>query len=112
MTQPAPGAGKGAAKAAPLRAVAPAAAREEVEQGLFEVRKKIYPRAVTGWFATLRWAAVWLTQVIFYGLPWIAWNDRQAVLFDLAARKFYIFGLVFWPQDFIYLTLLLVTAAV
>jgi len=114
VTQPLPGTGaaKAAPAAAPLRAVASAAARDEVERGLFEVRKKIYPRAVTGWFATLRWAAVWLTQIIFYGLPWLAWNDRQAVLFDLAARKFYIFGLVFWPQDFIYLTLLLVTAAV
>jgi cytochrome c oxidase accessory protein FixG len=89
-----------------------ARAREEAESALFEVRRKIYPRAVSGWFATLRWAAVWFTQVIFYGLPWLAWNDRQAVLFDLAARKFYIFGLVFWPQDFIYLTLLLVAAAV
>ncbi|MGE0357442.1 MAG: cytochrome c oxidase accessory protein CcoG [Burkholderiales bacterium] len=72
----------------------------------------MYPRAVHGWFARLRWAAVWFTQVLFYGLPWVAWNDRQAVLFDLGARKFYIFGLVFWPQDFIYLTLLLVAAAV
>ena len=97
----------------PLKAVkASAAATDEVEKGLFEVRRKIYPRAVTGGFATLRWAAVWFTQVIFYGLPWLAWNDRQAVLFDLGARKFYIFGIVFWPQDFIYLTLLLVTAAV
>jgi cytochrome c oxidase accessory protein FixG len=94
----------------PLR-VAPAAG-DEAENALFEVRKKIYPRAVSGGFATLRWAAVWFTQVIFYGLPWVAWNDRQAVLFDLGARKFYIFGLVFWPQDFIYLTLLLVIAAV
>jgi cytochrome c oxidase accessory protein FixG len=94
----------------PLR-VAPAAG-DEAESALFEVRKKIYPRAVSGGFATLRWAAVWFTQVIFYGLPWVAWNDRQAVLFDLGARKFYIFGLVFWPQDFIYLTLLLVIAAV
>ncbi len=112
MTPPARDAGKGAAPAVPLRATASAAAREEQEHGLFEVRKKIYPRAVTGSFATWRWALVWFTQVIFYGLPWLAWNDRQAVLFDLAARKFYIFGLVFWPQDFIYLTLLLVTAAV
>jgi cytochrome c oxidase accessory protein FixG len=97
----------------PLKAaVSSAPAREEAENALFEVRKKIYPRAVSGWFATLRWAAVWFTQVIFYGLPWLSWNDRQAVLFDLAARKFYIFGLVFWPQDFIYLTLLLVAAAV
>ena len=89
-----------------------AGGRDEAEGALFEVRKKIYPRSVTGWFATWRWALVWFTQVVFYGLPWLAWNDRQAVLFDLAARKFYIFGLVFWPQDFIYLTLLLVIAAV
>ena len=114
MTKAAPEAPPGAdrASAAPLKAVASAAAREEVERGLFEVRKKIYPRSVTGWFATWRWALVWFTQVLFYGLPWVTWNDRQAVLFDLGARKFYILGLVFWPQDFIYLTLLLVTAAV
>ena len=34
------------------------------------------------------------TQLVFYGLPWLQWNGRQALLFDLAARKFYIFGLV------------------
>ena len=55
--------------------------------------------------------SVVLTQVIFYGLPWLQWNNRQAVLFDLAARKFYIFGWLFWPQDFIYLTVLLVISA-
>jgi cytochrome c oxidase accessory protein FixG len=48
---------------------------------------------------------------VFYGLPWLVWNDRQAVLFDLGARKFYIGGLVFWPQDVIYLTVLLLIAA-
>lgn len=89
----------------------PVAAPQPNDQGLFEVRKKIYPRAVTGWFATLRWSVVWLTQIAFYGVAWLPWNDRQAVLFDLVARKFYIFGLVFWPQDFIYLTLLLVICA-
>jgi cytochrome c oxidase accessory protein FixG len=104
-------AGAQGAPVVPLKGSA-GGARTEAESALFEVRRKVYPRAVTGWFATLRWAAVWFTQVIFYGLPWLAWNERQAVLFDLAARKFYVFGLVFWPQDFIYLTLLLVTAAV
>jgi cytochrome c oxidase accessory protein FixG len=82
----------------------------EVES-LYEVRRKIYPRAVSGWFARWRWSLVILTQVIFYGLPWLEWNARQAVLFDLAARKFYIFGLVLWPQDFIYLAVLLVVSA-
>ncbi|MFN8735949.1 MAG: cytochrome c oxidase accessory protein CcoG, partial [Betaproteobacteria bacterium] len=82
---------------------------------LYAKRKEIYPRARIGdrlgWFQRWRWAAVWLTQILFYGLPWLTWNDRQAVLFDLAARKFYVFGLVLWPQDVIYLTALLIIAA-
>ena len=82
-----------------------------MEQTLYAVRQKIYPRAVTGIFAKLRLSAVLFTQALFYGLCWLPWDGRQAVLFDLAARKFYIFGLVFYPQDFIYLTSLLVIAA-
>ena len=82
-----------------------------VEQSLYEVRQTIHPRAVSGVFAGWRWGMVWFTQLLYYGLPWMTWNDRQALLFDLGARKFYILGLVFWPQDFIYLTLLLVIAA-
>jgi cytochrome c oxidase accessory protein FixG len=88
-----------------------AVADGDEEVGLYEIRKKIYPRSVTGWFASWRLALVIGTQVVFYGLPWLYWNGRQAVLFDLAARKFYIFGLVFWPQDVIYLTVLLILSA-
>jgi cytochrome c oxidase accessory protein FixG len=84
---------------------------EIVEQPLYEARKEIYSRAVSGWFARWRWALVLATQLVFYGGPWLAWNGRQAVLFDLVARKFYIFGIVFWPQDFIYLTGLLIISA-
>ncbi|HTG97044.1 MAG TPA: cytochrome c oxidase accessory protein CcoG, partial [Burkholderiales bacterium] len=82
-----------------------------VEQSLFEVREKIYPRAVHGWFAAWRWALVWATQLIFYGGAWLTWNGRQALLFDIAHRKFYLFGLVFWPQDIIYLSVLLIVSA-
>jgi len=78
---------------------------------LYEKRKKIYPRAVSGRFAGWRWAVVALTQLVFYGLPWLQWNGRQAVLFDLAARRFYIGGFVLYPQDFIYLTALLLISA-
>jgi cytochrome c oxidase accessory protein FixG len=78
---------------------------------LYEKQQKIYPRAVSGWFAAWRWALVWATQLVFYGLPWLEWNARQAVLFDLAARRFYIFGMVLYPQDFIYLTALLLISA-
>ena len=78
---------------------------------LYEKQKKIYPRSVHGWFARWRWAMVWLTQLLFYGLPWLNWNGRQAVLFELTSRRFYIFDLVLYPQDFIYLTGLLVISA-
>jgi cytochrome c oxidase accessory protein FixG len=87
------------------------ATAESPNESLFEVRRKIYPRAVHGAFATARWSMVWITQLVFYGLPWLTWNGRPAVLFDLAARKFYVFGLVLWPQDFIYLTALLLMSA-
>ncbi|MBE0615247.1 MAG: cytochrome c oxidase accessory protein CcoG [Burkholderiales bacterium] len=82
-----------------------------VDQPLYEVRKEIYSRAVSGWFARWRWGLVFFTQLVYYGSPWMVWNGRQAVLFDLVARKFYIFGIVFWPQDFIYLTGFLVISA-
>ena len=78
---------------------------------LYQSQKKIYPRSVQGLFVKWRWAVVWLTQIVFYGLPWLQWNERQAVLFDLEARRFYIFNLVLYPQDFIYLTGLLVISA-
>lgn len=78
---------------------------------LYEAQKKIYPRSVRGWFAAWRWVLVWATQLLFYGLPWLEWNARQAVLFDLGARRFYIFGMVLYPQDFIYLTALLMLSA-
>jgi cytochrome c oxidase accessory protein FixG len=87
------------------------ASEEGLGQGLYESETKIYPRSVTGTFARWRWAFVWLTQIVFYGLPWLQWGQRQAVLFDLEARRFYIFGFVLYPQDFIYLTGLLVISA-
>jgi cytochrome c oxidase accessory protein FixG len=82
-----------------------------VETELYAADDKIYPRAVGGWFAAWRWLLVWATQIAFYGGAWLTWNGRQAVLFDIAHRKFYILGLVFWPQDIIYLALLLIISA-
>ncbi len=78
---------------------------------LYEAQKKIYPRSISGLFARWRWAMVFITQIVFYGLPWLEWGQRQMVLFDLGARRFYIFGLVLYPQDFIYLTGLLIISA-
>ncbi len=78
---------------------------------LYASDKKIYPRSVSGLFARWRWGMVWLTQLVFYGIPWLEWGQRQAVLFDLGTRRFYIFGLVLYPQDFIYLAGILVISA-
>jgi len=91
------------------------AAPREIVVSLYEKRHEIYPRARVGEhlgrFARWRWAFVWLTQLVFYGTPWLRWDGRQAVLFDVAQRKFYLFDLVLWPQDVIYLTALLVVSA-
>ena len=78
---------------------------------LYQKQPKVYPRTVRGWYQRWRWALVWATQLLFYGLPWLLWNDRPAVLFDLEARRFYILGLVLYPQDFIYLAALLIISA-
>jgi len=90
-----------------------AAADTSVPGGIFvfEAKNKIYVRAVTGWFAAWRWAMVWLTQAVFYALPWLQWHGRQAVLFDLQSQRFFLFGLALYPQDLIYLTVLLVLSA-
>ncbi|QID17671.1 cytochrome c oxidase accessory protein CcoG [Nitrogeniibacter mangrovi] len=78
---------------------------------LYTKRKKIHPRTIHGLFQRWRWVFVWLTQLVFYGLPWLPWNGRQAVLFDLDARRFYVFDFVLWPQDTIYLAAILVLSA-
>lgn len=72
---------------------------------------KIQARRISGRFNRWRWAFVALTQLAFYGLPWLSLNGRQALLFDLEARRFYLFSAVLYPQDLIYLTLLLVISA-
>ncbi|MDM0119237.1 cytochrome c oxidase accessory protein CcoG [Variovorax arabinosiphilus] len=106
--RPAPAPAPASATPRKVIPIAPAAG-ESV--GLYEAHKKIYARSIQGVFARWRWAMVFITQIVFYGLPWLDWGERQMVLFDLAARRFYIFGLVLYPQDLIYLTGLLVVSA-
>ena len=77
---------------------------------LYAAQPKVYPREIDGRFARLRIAAVLALLGIFYVFPWLQWDGHQAVLFDLPARKFHVFGLTFWPQDFFWLTWLLIIA--
>ncbi len=80
------------------------------EASLYQKEPKIYPREVSGRFDRLRKIAVFVLLGLYYLLPWISIEGRQAVLFDLPARRFYVLWLEFWPQDFIYLALLLICA--
>lgn len=113
MTDPDPIPGKAApGKPAPRRSIPLA-----LDDGgsMYVSEAKIHPRDVDGMFQRLRTVAVWWLLGMYYLFAWIPWSDgsggsRQAVLFDLPARKFYVFGLNFWPQDFVYLALLLIIA--
>ena len=83
------------------------------DEGSFYVsERKVYPRYVSGRYDRLRKAAVAWLLGMFYFFPWLRWDGRQAVLFDLPARKFHVFGLTFWPQDFHLLALLLIIAGI
>jgi len=97
--------------AATVIPIVPVPVDDETMVSLYAASQKIHPRSVSGVFSNWRWLMVWITQIVFYGLPWLEWNARQAVLFDLEVRRFYIFSLVLYPQDFIYLTGLLVISA-
>ena len=101
---PPPPRGKSPRKVIPIT---PAA----VSGSLYEAQVKIQPRSIRGVFSNWRWAMVWATQLFFYVIPWLQWNDRQMLLFDLEQRRFYLFGLLLYPQDFIYLTALLIISA-
>jgi len=103
------------APARPVIPILPASGDEVEDQAhyvsMYQKRPEIYPRAVKGWFARWRWTLVWITQLFFYGMPWLQWDGRQALLFDLEAQRFYILGLVLYPQDLIFLAALLVLSA-
>jgi cytochrome c oxidase accessory protein FixG len=82
-----------------------------VELSLYKAHEKIYPREIKGRFQFKRKLAVFALLGLFYFLPWISWEGQQAILFDLPQRRFHLFGLTLWPQDFIFLALMLIIAA-
>jgi polyferredoxin len=85
--------------------------QDNASESLYAAQPKVYSREIDGRFARRRLAAVFVLLGLFYLVPWLRWGGHQAVLFDLPARKFYVLGLTFWPQDFFWLTCLLVIAA-
>ena len=84
---------------------------------LYAPRKKIFPQRVKGTFRRLKWVIMVLTLAVYYITPWLKWNrgefaPDQAVLIDLANRRFYFFFIEIWPQEFYYVAGLLVMAGI
>jgi polyferredoxin len=94
--------------------VTPIVAAPVAEQtiSLYQKTRKVYPRSVSGYFKNWRWLMIWLTQLVFYGMPWLQYGGRQAFLLDIDTHRFYLFGLVIFPQDLFYLAMLLIICAV
>ncbi len=87
------------------------------ELKLYEKRKGVYPKAVDGTFRRLKWVIMAVTLGIYYVTPWIRWDrgpyaPDQAVLVDLANRRFYMFGIEIWPHEFYYVAGMLVMAGI
>jgi cytochrome c oxidase accessory protein FixG len=92
------------------------AVNSEKFRSLYASRVKVYPKLVGGTFRRLKWIVMALTLTIYYVTPWLRWDrgpdlPDQAVLLDFPARRFYFFFLEIWPQEFYYITGLLILAA-
>ena len=86
-------------------------------QHLYAKRKGVYPKAVDGFFRRFKWAIMAITLLIYYVTPWLRWDrgafaPDQAVLVDLAHRRFYMFQIEIWPHEFYYVAGLLVMAGI
>lgn len=86
------------------------------DRDLYASRQKIYPRLAHGFYRRLKWLAMAVTLAIYYGLPWLRWHrgpdlPDQAVLLDMANNRFFVFFLEIWPQEFYFVTGLLILAA-
>ena len=84
---------------------------------LFQASEKIYPKRVEGTFRQLKWGIMVLTLLVYYITPWLRWDrgefaPDQAVLVDLANRRFYFFFIEIWPQEFFYVAGLLIMAGI
>jgi cytochrome c oxidase accessory protein FixG len=86
-------------------------------RSLYAARKKIFPKRAEGFYRRLKWWIMAVTLGIYYVTPWLRWDrgphaPDQAVLVDMANRRFYFFFIEIWPQEFFYIAGLLVMAGV
>ncbi|WP_245986421.1 cytochrome c oxidase accessory protein CcoG [Azospirillum thermophilum] len=97
-------------------AEAPTKVEKRPSRSLYQKHSKVYPKAVHGTFRRIKWIALAIMLGIYYILPWIRWDrgpnaPDQAVLLDLANRRFYLFFVELWPQQIYFLTGALILAA-
>lgn len=86
-------------------------------RSLYAARVKIHPKRAAGYFRNLKWLVMAVTLGIYYLTPWLRWDrgayaPDQAVLVDLAHRRFYFFFIEIWPQEFYYVAGLLIMAGI
>jgi len=87
------------------------------EPRLYKAREPIFPKAASGFFRTLKWRILIFALAVYYVTPWLRWDrgqfaPDQAVLIDLANRRFYFFFIEIWPQEFYYIAGLLIMAGI
>ncbi len=92
-------------------------AREELPQRLYEKREFVHNKRIDGPFRRFKWLVMVVTLAIYYVTPWIRWDrgpyaPDQAVLVDLANRRFYMFGIEIWPHEFYFVAGLLIMAGI
>ena len=93
------------------------AVNKKENRDLYEARKKIHPKRADGWYRQFKWWIMAVTLGIYYITPWLRWDrgefaPNQAVLLDVANRRFYMFFIEIWPHEFFYVAGLLVMAGI
>ncbi|MGZ5131964.1 MAG: cytochrome c oxidase accessory protein CcoG [Croceibacterium sp.] len=90
---------------------------EPIDVSFYEKHKTVHNKRIDGPFRRFKWLVMAVTLAIYYATPWIRWNrgpyaPNQAVLIDLAHRRFYMFGIEIWPQEFYFVAGLLIMAGI
>jgi cytochrome c oxidase accessory protein FixG len=102
-------------KTKPVEAFDVQAVNRRSRQRLYQARVKIFPKRAQGFYRRLKWAVMAVTLAIYWITPWLRWPrgpyaPDQAVLVDLANRRFYFFFIEIWPQELYYVAGLLIMA--
>lgn len=95
----------------PVKNIDPKASKDVKTVDLYASREKIYVKEIFGFFQRIRSVSLWLLMGMYFALCWVSINGEQLIYFDLPARKFHLFGVTFWPQDFVLLSWLLIICA-